>query len=384
MRIGVNALYLIPGGVGGTEIYLRNTLAALAAADSANEYFIFRNRETGRDLIPPAPNFHDCPQPFYATFRPARILYEQLVLPFAVAGSRIDVLFNPGFTVPLLWPGPMVAVFHDFQHKRHPEYFRWFDLPFWRFFLRASAARSRRIVVLSDAVRSDLEHFYRYPPARIDLIPHAVEPELSRIAEQRRLAPPSRKLILSVSTLHPHKNIDALLVAFRHFLDQSPGWQLCLAGLRGFDARRIEALRSDLGLYDAVTITGWIPRAELYDLFASAAAFVYPSRFEGFGIPVLEAFAAGLPVACSRLPSLVEIAGGEGEDAAARFFDPDQIPGMVAALREVTSDAGLRSRLREAGLERARDFSPERAARKLVGALERAVQPSIRSKNSQD
>jgi glycosyltransferase involved in cell wall biosynthesis len=372
MRIGVNALYLIPGRVGGTEIYLRNTLAALAAVDFSNEYLVFRNAETGPGLTPRATNFHDCPQPFHASFRPARILYEQLALPFALARKKIDVLFNAGFTAPLLWPGPMVTVFHDFQHKRHPEFFRWFDLPFWRFFLWASAARSRRIVVLSGAVRSDLERFFHYPSARIDLIPHALEPEFSRIAERRSLAPAHGKRILSVSTLHPHKNVDGLLGAFRCFIDLHPGWSLCLVGLKGFDAKRIEALRADLGLHESVTITGWIEREELYELFASAAAFVYPSRFEGFGIPVLEALAAGLPVACSRLPSLVEIANGNGEEAA-RFFDPDRIPDIVAALVEITSNEELRARLRDAGLRRARDFSPENSARKLVAAFEKAA-----------
>src|SRR5262252_7342561 len=104
-RIGVNALYLIPGGVGGTEIYLRELLAALARIDSNNEYFIFTNRETGADLVPGQPNFFWKPQAVRATFRPARILWEQAVLPF----YRVDVMFNPGFTAPLLSPCPQVT-----------------------------------------------------------------------------------------------------------------------------------------------------------------------------------------------------------------------------------------------------------------------------------
>src|SRR5579862_7977524 len=101
-RIGVNALYLIPGGVGGTEIYLRNLLRALAAVDARNEYVVFTNRETGSDLIPPQPNFTHAPQPIRASSRPARILWEQLALPWSVRRYRIDVLFNPGFTAPVL------------------------------------------------------------------------------------------------------------------------------------------------------------------------------------------------------------------------------------------------------------------------------------------
>src|SRR6202451_4619052 len=135
IRIGVNALYLIPGGVGGTEIYLRNLLRGLAEIDAANQYVVFTSREAGADLIPDRPNFVQAPQPVNAAFRPARILWEQLRLPFAIRKHRIQVLLNPGFTGPLLCACPMVTVFHDLQHKRHPEYFRWFDLPFWKFFL---------------------------------------------------------------------------------------------------------------------------------------------------------------------------------------------------------------------------------------------------------
>ena len=140
MRIGVNALYLIPGGVGGTEIYLRCLLGALAEIDSSNQYVIFTNRETGADIAPPRPNFVVAPQPVRATVRPARILWEQTGLPIAARLHRLDVLFNPGFTTPVLCPCPTVTVFHDLQHKRHPEYFRWFDLPFWRVLLVACGA----------------------------------------------------------------------------------------------------------------------------------------------------------------------------------------------------------------------------------------------------
>src|ERR1700686_956220 len=100
LRIGVNALYLIPGGVGGTEIYLRNLLSALAAIDTVNQYVVFTNRETGADLVPQGPNFTQAAQAVSASFRPGRILWELVALPFAVRKRRLDVLLNPGFTSP--------------------------------------------------------------------------------------------------------------------------------------------------------------------------------------------------------------------------------------------------------------------------------------------
>ena len=130
-RIGVNALYLIPGGVGGTEIYLRSLLAALARIDSINQYVVYSNRETGTTLAPSASNFLSVCLPVRAVNRPRRILFEQFALPGRLGSDRIDVLLNPGFTAPAWAPCPQVTVIHDLQHKRHPEYFRWFDLPFW-------------------------------------------------------------------------------------------------------------------------------------------------------------------------------------------------------------------------------------------------------------
>src|SRR5580658_1576850 len=115
LRIGVNALYLIPGGVGGTEIYLRNLLKSLAEIDSINQYLVFTNRETGKDLVPECANFVVIPQPVRASFRPARILWEQMFLPFSIRRHQLDVLLNPGFTGPILCACPMVTVFHDLQ-----------------------------------------------------------------------------------------------------------------------------------------------------------------------------------------------------------------------------------------------------------------------------
>src|SRR5580698_3406037 len=233
IRIGVNALYLIPGGVGGTEIYLRELLGALAAIDSTNEYLVFTNLETGSELVPRQANFRWKPQAVRATFRPARILWEQTVLPLEVWRYRLDVMFNPGFTAPLLTRCPLVTTFHDLQHKRFPEYFRWFDLPFWKFLLWAAAHRSRRLIAVSEAARSDLLRFYKRRPERVVVIPHGVNPEFFTL-NRSKVEP----YLLCVSTLHVHKNIERLVRAYAS--KPRPG-KLILAGLRGFRTPEIEA-----------------------------------------------------------------------------------------------------------------------------------------------
>jgi glycosyltransferase involved in cell wall biosynthesis len=358
LRIGVNALYLVPGGVGGTEIYLRNLVRALAEIDSANEYFLFTNRETGDSLPPGKPNFHTVQQAVRAAFRPLRIAWEQLVLPLAVAARRIDVLLNPGFTAPILCGCPQVTVFHDLQHKRHPEHFRWFDLPFWRTLLFWSAHVSRTLIADSEATRDDLERFYRLARNRMRVVPLGVDSKFFEIV--RRPEP----FLLSVSTLHPHKNLDRLLRVFSQFRRDRPEFRLVIAGLRGFDTDHLQELRQDLGLAESVEFTGWIPREELYDLYARAFAFVYPSTFEGFGLPVLEALAAGVPAACSRIKPLASIAA----DAALQF-DPADEADMAHAIERMVGDEALRAQLAARGPKRAAMFSWNATARATLAAL---------------
>ncbi len=365
MRIGINALYLIPGGVGGTEIYLRSLLQALAAIDSQNQYLIWTNRETESDVAPTgAKNFRVLPQPVAARNRPARILWEQTALAIGAMKQGLDVLFNPGFTAPVLCPCPQVTVFHDLQHKRHPEYFRWFDLPFWRALLFFAAHRSRILIAVSQATREDLQRFYALRPEKIRVVPHGVDPAFFTLGHQE-VEPP---FLLAVSTLHPHKNLDTLLQAFARFSAAHPEYRLVVVGLKGFHAEALEAMRSELGLAAKVTFTGWILRQNLYALFGTARAFVYPSKFEGFGMPILEAMAAGLPTACANVEPMAGIAGD-----AALLFDPDQVPDVANCLETLAFDEDERKRLQTAGPARAAQFMWERAARAMLAAFYEAA-----------
>ena len=362
--VGVNALYLLPGRVGGTEIYLRGLLAGLADIDPVNRYLIFTNRETGADLAPARPNFRVVPQPVRAESRPRRILWEQSVLALEAARRGLDVMLNPGFTAPLAAPCPQVTVFHDMQHRLHPEYFRWFDLPFWRFFLFWSAHVSRLLLASSQSSADDVKRCYRLAEGKVRVAPLGVEPAFFELAERRRPEP----FLLAVSTLHPHKNLDTLLGAFAAFRAQHAEFRLVVPGLHGFAADSLVRLRDSLGLRDAVEFPGWIPRECLRELFARAWAFVYPSRFEGFGLPVLEAMAAGVPTACSAIEPLNSLAGG-----AALPFDPRSQEAMVEALSRITEDEQLRRELAAAGPARAAHFSWRFAAQTTLEALEDAA-----------
>ena len=367
MRIGVNALYLIPGGVGGTEIYLVNLLAALARVDSANEYYVFTNRECSVGLLPAAANFHSQPCGVRAANRPARILYEQLLLPSRARRLGLDVLFNPGFTAPHFARCPMVTVFHDLQHVRHPEHFRWFDLPFWKLLLASSARRSRLVVGVSEPTAIDIRAHYKLPAERVVAVPHGVDERFFEIGKRRIQLTPE-PFLLCVSTLHPHKNLARLVRVFGRLRERHANYRLVVAGMKGFFAKALEKQIVESGLGDAVSLTGWISRKELYTLYEKAAGFVFPSTFEGFGMPVSEALAAGLPTACSSIPPLLEVA----KDSAV-FFPPEDDAAMLDALDAILFDAGTRQRLVEEGPRRAAMFTWRAAAENTLRVLRRAA-----------
>jgi glycosyltransferase involved in cell wall biosynthesis len=242
----------------------------------------------------------------------------------------------------------MVTVFHDLQHQRHPEYFRWFDLPFWKFFLWASVRRSRGLIAVSGATRDDLQRYYG---VSAQVIHHGVEPQFLEIADRRQ----PKDYLLCASTSHPHKNLERLLRVHREVPGLPP---LVITGVRGFAAAEVEKLAGD-----SVRVTGWVPREELYELFRGARGFIYPSMFEGFGMPVLEAMAAGVPVACSDIPALREIAA-----STVHYFNPSDDSEIGMALQLLANGKIPTG----AAAERAGAFTWEKTARETLDYLSKS------------
>jgi glycosyltransferase involved in cell wall biosynthesis len=201
------------------------------------------------------------------------------------------------------------------------------------------------------------------PAEKIRVVPSGVDPVFFEVAQRRR----PEQFLLAVSTLHPHKNLDGLLRAFAAFRREHPKFRLVVCGMHGFATGRAHELREGLGLTEAVDFPGWVPREDVYDLFARAWAFVYPSKFEGFGLPVLEGLAAGVPTACSGIEPLASIAG----DAALQF-EPLDPAAIAAAMRRLVEDEALRARLAEAGPRRAAEFGWRTAAEAMVRVFEEA------------
>ena len=372
LRIGVNALYLIPGGVGGTEIYLRNLLRALAAVDHRNEYVVYANSETDAELCPGAPNFEFKATGVRARFRPGRLLWEQMALPWSGRRGNLDVLFCPGFTAPYFARPSRVTVIHDLQHKRQPGNFGLLERSAWNLSVAAAVRSSEQLITVSENSRRDIESIYGKRNGRLHVIPHGVEPAFFGLRQSedfpldllRQAGMPAGPYLLAVSTLHPHKNWPRLLEAFKRLRMKRPDLRLAGCGLPGKSSAAVQEHVRAAGLEESVRLLGWLPRRTVVALYKHAEALVFPSTFEGFGMPVAEALAAELPVVCSDIPPLREIA-----DGCAYFFDPRSADELAGALERVLLDPFTRKKQVLEGRRRAESLTWTRAAERTLAVF---------------
>jgi glycosyltransferase involved in cell wall biosynthesis len=372
MIIGINALYLLPGRVGGSETYLRNLLGGLASIGQENEFIIFINRESAGEIGIPAKNFRIVLCPVRATSRPLRILWEQFILPLQIKHLRIDVLLSAGMTAPVLCPAASIVMLFDLQHINQPGNFPWYYLPFLRSIIYASARSADGVLTISRQVKSDITRSYRIPEDRIAVTHLAVDHALFSLQGspgasdvKARYGLPERFILYAASSL-PHKNHERLFLAFQHVVKKVPGMKLVLIGARDKGADALGSKVVNLGLSRDVILLGWLPFEDVPAIYRASEAFIYPTLHEGFGLPLIEAMACGVPVACSGIEPLREIAG-----EAALFFDPFSPDEIAAAIIKAVTDRPNRQDLIRKGLARANEFTWERTARKTLDFIAR-------------
>ena len=384
MHVGINALFLVLGRYGGIETYLRNLARELPLVDPSVTYTLFTGpASAGTFAVGNAPNFHEyrCPFPSIPNRKLAwasRLAYEYAVLPRYVQQRGVDVLFSPCFTAPARRAYVSVATIPDVQHEDHPENFPAVDRLAFTRVLRRTARTASHILTLSEYAKRRIIEVYGLPPERVTATPLAADPvyftriapdEIARVRHMYGLRAP---YLLSVATLHPHKNLQMLLEAYAMLKQTDPeSPSLVLTGLRGMAAEAIERSIAAMGLTNDVRITGWVGDADMPALFQGASVFVLPSRYEGFGLPVLEAMASGVPVVTTTATSLPEVAGD-----AALLVDPDDREGFVSALSRILTDADLRHSLVDKGCMRARQFTWSKTAGTILDVLQRASNTS--------
>jgi len=378
MRIGINALFLIPGKVGGSEVYLRNLLCHLAKIDRQNEYILFVNKENFHTFQISQPNFTEVFCPIKASFRPARILWEQFILPFQIKKSNIEVLHSPGYTAPLLVSCCSIVTIYDMNCFYYPEDFSKSTTFFLKLLVTLAARRSDKIITGSRNSKKDIVQILKISESKTCVIygaasshlsvPLAIENKVRGKLKQRYSI--NKKFILTVSVSHPHKNLYRLIEAYdilykKYQID----CQLVIVGIKGRAQSVLMSLVKELSLEKRVMFTGWIPDEDLSLLYSEAELFVFPSLFEGFGIPILEAMAHGTPVVSSNTTSLPEVAG-----RAALLVDPYRVDKIAEAMHRILTDETLRATLIKKGFNRASQFSWEKTARETLFAYKRVCE----------
>jgi glycosyltransferase involved in cell wall biosynthesis len=266
---------------------------------------------------------------------------------------------------------PSVVTILDLIYEAYPDTFPVAARYGLRALVGPAARRATRVITISEAVKRDVVEILRVPAARVDavLLGHGMRAAASSTpapALRERLGLGDDRVVLCVSAALVHKNLPRLLEAFA--LLGIEDTRLVLVGHSGRDLPQLRARASELGISDRVVFTGWISDEDLEGLYALAACCAYPSLYEGFGMPVLEAMSRGIPLACSNATALPEVAGD-----AALLFDPTDTTAMATALRTILTDADLANGLRENGRARAATFTWRRCAEGVLEAYAAAA-----------
>jgi glycosyltransferase involved in cell wall biosynthesis len=371
MNVGINLLYLLPGIVGGTATYAVSLLEALAGADPDNRYFVFVNRESAELELVQADNFVVVACPVPARVRALRYAYEQVVLPRTVDRYRLDVMHSPGYIAPLRLDCSSVVTIPDLNYRAIPEVFTPVRRRVFESMVPRSARAADAVLTISEASRRQIVDTLGVPPEKVTVTHLAAKgrarPRAEGGADMARDLGIDGRYLMAFSSQSPHKNIDGLLRAF-HLLAAEEAVQLVLVGHEPERGQPLRALVEELKLTERVVFAGYRSDEEVARLFQGATAFAFPSMYEGFGIPVLEAMEAGVPVVCSNAASLPEVAGD-----AALLFDPADVRAMASAMEVVLQSAAERERLIARGFRQARQFSWRTTAEQTLAVYQSVV-----------
>jgi glycosyltransferase involved in cell wall biosynthesis len=305
-----------------------------------------------------------------------RILWEQLILPCRLAGHS-DLHHGLAFALPAGWPGRSVVTIFDLSFLRYPKMLNRGNRIYLSLSTRLAARRANRILTISEHCRREVINLLQVPAARVAVTHCAADrrfkplptAEIDAFRRQKRL--PDR-FILYLGTLEPRKNVSALVRAYARLRDARPDTPpLVLAGARGWLFEDIFRTIERLGLERQVLLPGFVPSDEQPLWYNAAAVFAYPSLYEGFGLPPLEAMACGTPVVVANATALPEVVGQAGV-----LVDPANDAALADALDSILTDDDLAASLRQAGLAQAARFSWDRLARETLAVYEEAGNPA--------
>jgi glycosyltransferase involved in cell wall biosynthesis len=356
MRFAVDA-HAIGRHLTGNEVYIRSLLHAYAEIDRRSEYFAYVSEQGAEQWVP-------------ERFQVRRVSAN----PYARLGwdlsrlIRVDQpdLIHVQYTAPLLTRTPTVVTVHDVSFIEHPEYFTGIRRAQLRLTVARTVARASRILTVSEFSRDSILRAYDIPETRVIVIPNAANPVFRVIGRERAQQAVRERLhfdapfILSVGDLQPRKNQIGLIAAFSKLLADHPHrkYHLVLTGKSTWFTPKVVEAAKDSGHAARIHFTGFVSDPDLLELYNACECFAFPSFYEGFGLPILEAMACGRAVACSNTSAMPEVADGAG-----LLFDPYRTEEITRALKDILLDSELRGRMERRGLQRASTFTWKKSAR---------------------
>ena len=367
MLIGIDASRSVAAERTGTENYSLYLIRALIDLGQAHRFRLYFRRLPAQGLFVQNDRVSWRVMPFPRLWTHVRLAWE-------VARHPPDVLYVPSHVLPWLHPGRCVATVHDLGYLHYPEAHGRWDRWYLDWSTHFSARAAQRVVVDSQATRNDLVSCYGIDSRKVVVAYPAGSEGFAPVTDQGTLDAVRRRYdtglcyFLHVGTLQPRKNLSTLIRALASLVEDGAiggDVRLVLAGKPGWLSREILELASTSSVRDRLVLTGYVPSEDLPALLSGALAYVLPSWYEGFGLPVLEAMACDTPVICSNVSSLPEVAGD-----AALLFDPKDGSALAEAMRRIYQDAALGQELVARGGRRVRAFSWRRCAEKVLEALE--------------
>ena len=381
MRIAIDA-HTVGAKLGGNESYAVNLIEALAQIDSVNDYTIYITTDEARERFKGRwSNFR-----VRATLPHTPLIRIPLTLSAELRKHPVDVL-HVQFTAPPFCPCPVVVSIHDLSFEHLPQTFNRRSRTQLRLTVRHSAKRAARIISLSEHTRRDIIETYGITPERIHAIPLAAPSHFAPVADNRELQRVRHNYgihgdyILSVGSIQPRKNLARLVRAYARVRASLRGNnsaitlpKLVLVGKCAWLYDETLRALDETGVRDDVVLTGYVPQADLPALYSGALCFVYPSYFEGFGLPPLEAMKCGAAVIVGNKTSLPEVVGD-----AALTVDPFDVDAIASAMKQLIDDPALRETLSVKGQIRATAFDWRETARKTLKVYEEVAQQTMRA-----
>jgi glycosyltransferase involved in cell wall biosynthesis len=370
----------VPGAVGGSEVVARHLLREIARLEPQLEMVVYCGREAV-DSLRAEPFGERCEfvvSPLPSKIKPARLAAELTWLPWRARRDRLDLLHSLGTTSPLYCPVPSVVTVLDVIYHHFPETFPRAARLGLRLVVPAGARRADRVLAISEDGRREVASTLKLDRGRIDAVHLGFG-----MGEERPAATPAAELrarhglgdaplVLTVSSALRHKNLDRLLQAFAAL--EAGDARLVVVGHAGREQEALRARAQTLGIAGHVRFAGWVGDEDLEGLYGAALVFVYPSLMEGFGLPILEAMRREVPVACSNVSALPEVAG-----EAAEYFDPYDVQSITAAMRRLLDSPERRAELIARGREQCRRFTWEDTARKTLAVYRDVLAAAGRS-----